>query len=127
MNDMELIPFKEWLRNLGKVFFEALHGIGEGVLLLLCALFVAAPAYAVAYLYVWLLQGRSNCLVWALWAKARNWKRKVVCVRNSRGRRHWQVIGVDGSRWEWYAKGASQRSRLANLWYRGEAKKVGSK
>lgn len=123
MSNHELAPFGQWCASVLKESGKALYQIAEGVVILALAL-ISPAIYLVGLIYFRLLEGRSNCLVWALWAKLRNRKRRIVCVRNVRGRRHWQVIGVDGSRWEWYAKGASQRSRLANLWYRGEAKKV---
>lgn len=123
MSKHELVPFREWCASVVKESGKAAYQIAEGVIILALAL-ISPAIYVVGLVYFGALEGCSNCLVWALWAKLRNRKRRIVCVRNARGRRHWQVIGVDGSRWEWYAKGASQRSYLANLWYRGEAKRV---
>lgn len=123
MSRYELTPFSEWCKSWVVESLGALRRIVEGLILIILA--AMSPAiYLGAMIYFGLLQGRSNCLVWAVWCKIRNRKRRIVCVRNVRGLRHWQVIGADGSRWEWYAKGSSQRSRLANLWYRGEARKV---
>lgn len=123
MSNHELQPFGMYCKSVLIESGKSAYQIVEGLLIL--ALAVISPAiYLGGMIYFGALEGRSNCLVWAVWCKVRNRKRRIVCVRNVRGRRHWQVIGVDGSRWEWYAKGASQRSRLANLWYRGESRKV---
>lgn len=126
MSNHEMIPFGEWCANVAGESVKAALKVAEG-LAALAAAAISPLIYLGGLVYFKALEGRSNCLVWAVWAKVRNRRRKIVCVRNSRGRRHWQVIGVDGSRWEWYAKGASQRSRFKNIWYRGEARKVGSK
>lgn len=123
MSNNELVPFREYMKNTMGLGVTAFFGLVESVTVL-CLVALAPIAYPLTALYLLGVQGRSNCLVWAVWCKVRNRKRRIVCVRNARGRRHWQVVGVDGSRWEWYAKGASQRSRLANLWHRGEARKV---
>lgn len=123
MSDYELMSVDDFYKKVLGEAGRALYQVIEGLIILF--LVAISPAiYLGAIVYFSLFAGRSNCLVWALWAKLRNRSRRIVCIRNVRGRRHWQVIGVDGSRWEWYAKGASQRSRWANLWYRGEAKKV---
>lgn len=132
MSSKELMPFGEWCKKVAIESAKASYQIGEGLLIL--ALVLISPAiYACGVIYFRALEGRSNCLVWAVsqrlkhaW-RCRRWSSaRVICVRNARGRRHWQVLVPDtGNVYEWYAKGASKRSRLANLWYRGELKKVG--
>lgn len=85
-----------------------------------------------ALVYFKFLKGHSNCLLWAVEQRVKYaWRRRkwaavrIIAVKNSRGRLHFQVRVADtGNVYEWYAKGASSRSRLENLWYKGEMKKV---
>lgn len=68
---------------------------------------------------------RCNCLVWALLMKAR-WGKlcQVQRVLNRNGRYHWRVMFDCGDVYEWYARGASSRHWLRNIWYKGAAKRV---
>ena len=66
----------------------------------------------------------SNCYIEAWRAKRRNPAVIIRAVRNKAGRKHWQWI-EDGQVYEFYGKGASQRSYLGNLLYRGKNIAVG--
>lgn len=126
MSNNELMPFGEYMASTLKLGVKAFFGLVESVTVL-CLVAAAPLVYPVTALYFLCIKGRSNCLVWAVWMRLKNRKTvRIRCVRNVRGRRHWQVVvSATGHVYEWYAKGAAQRSRLANLWYRGEVKKVG--
>lgn len=100
----------------------------EGAKLLVSALsmLLIAPLSPLALVYWLFIDRHSNCLLWAVGQKLKSWRVvDIIRVKNSRGRTHWQVkVRQTGDVYEWYAKGASQRGRLANLWYAGEIKLV---
>lgn len=73
------------------------------------------------------MQGKrlSNCLIAALlaWARSPRGSVRLVVRRNRCGR--WHVLWRDGERlFEFYGRGASQRTYLQNLLYRGEVREV---
>lgn len=72
------------------------------------------------------MQGKrlSNCLIAALLAWARSpLSVRLVVRRNRCGR--WHVLWrVAGRLFEFYGRGASQRTYLQNLLYRGEVREV---
>lgn len=128
MSKHELEPFSTWCASVAKEAGKATYQVAEGVLVL-AACAISPLIYVLGAFYFLCIEGRSNCLVWAVGQKLRHWRiTQIIWVKNSRGRSHWQLlVRPNGHVYEWYAKGASQRSRLANLWYRGEMKKVGNR
>lgn len=107
---------------------EDLKTLGLSVVGIVSAL-LGIPLLPVALAYFLFIRGHSNCLLWAVSQKLKAWRVvDIIRVKNSRGRSHWQIkVRRTGDIYEFYAKGASQRSRLANLWYAGEVKRVASK
>ena len=128
MSNHELIPFSDWCKQVAKAAFQAVCELVTS-LATLAACAISPLIYVLGAFYFLCVEGRSNCLVWAVGQKLRHWRiTQIIWVKNSRGRSHWQLlVRPNGHVYEWYAKGASQRSRLANLWYRGEMKKVGNR
>lgn len=132
MSNHELMPFSDWCKQVAKAALQAVCDL-VGALATLAACAISPLIYVLVAFYFLCIEGRSNCLVWAVVQRLkyassrRRWSAaQIICERNVRGRLHWMVwIPETGNIYEWYAKGASQRSRLANLWYRGEMKKVG--
>lgn len=128
MSNHELMPFSDWCKQVVKAALQAVFELVQA-LAVLAACAISPLIYVLGAFYFLCIEGRSNCLVWAAVKKLRNWRiTQIIRVKNSRGRTHWQLlVRPTGNVYEWYAKGASQRSRLANLWYRGEMKKVGNR
>lgn len=129
MNDLGETP-KQYLKRaflgLTGVVGEDLKTLALSVVGIVAAL-LAIPSLPFAPVYFLFVQGHSNCLFWAVGQKLKAWRVvDIIRVKNSRGRSHWQIkVRQTGAIYEFYSKGAAQRSRVRNLWYKGHMRLVG--
>lgn len=119
----------QYLKRAAKALIGDIPGHCKDLFLALLGLFgtiLAIPALPFALVYFKHIEEHSNCLLWAVEQKIRTWRVvDIIRTKNSRGRSHWQIkVRQTGDVYEWYAKGASKRSHLQNLWYKGEIKLV---
>ncbi|WP_288936995.1 hypothetical protein [uncultured Sphingomonas sp.] len=129
MNTLIETP-KQYLK---RAFLALVGSIGEDLKTLvmsvagIVAALLAIPSLPFALVYFLFIQGHSNCLFWAVGEKLRSWRVvDIIRVKNSRGRSHWQIkVRQTGAIYEFYSKGAAQRSRVRNLWYKGHMRLVG--
>lgn len=128
MNDIGESPKQFLKRATAAQLAYAGKGALEGARLLAGALamLLVVPLTPLTLVYWLFLARHNNCLLWAVGQKLKSWRVvDIIRVKSALGRSHWQVrVRQTGDVYEWYAKGASQRGRLANLWYAGEIKLV---
>lgn len=65
----------------------------------------------------------SNCVIFALFEKAKNPAVRIGFIRNRHGRLHC-IWTLNGKRYEFYAKGRSSLPYWKNIIYRGYKKEI---